>query len=65
MTAEQSVTMTMRLFTASKTGFEQQDLLKNVLVPCIFGFIWLTIFAISYNKAGEYGAPPSLFYIQE
>jgi hypothetical protein len=40
-------------------------LVKNALLPCIFGLIWLVLFAVAYGKAGEYGAPPSLFFIQE
>lgn len=65
LAAESCITVTMRLYASSKHDFAKQELINDVLVPCIFGLIWVALFAIAYSKGGEYGAPPSLFYIQE
>jgi hypothetical protein len=35
------------------------------LYPLFYAFLWLIILCQAWTKDGEYGAPPSLFYIQE
>lgn len=35
------------------------------LYPIFYAFLWLIICCQAWSKDGDYGAPPSLFYLQE
>lgn len=39
MAAEQCTTFTMRFFASSKHDFATQEIINDVLVPCVFGFV--------------------------
>ena len=59
------LTATIRFVMAFKQTFVPAEMLHYCLIPLAFGLLWLGVFALAYFKDGEYGAPPSLFYIQE
>lgn len=39
-------------------------LLKNLIIPICFVFMWLIICFVAYKKNGDYGAPPGMLYMQ-
>ena len=41
-----------------------QVMIKNIVIPVVFTILWAIIGYIAYRKAGEYGAPPGLLYMQ-
>lgn len=57
----------LRFVVALKTMVDtlRDDKSKVVylVVPLIFGIIWVTICFLSSKKHGEYGAPPGMLYM--
>lgn len=67
MFAENILNFILRFVVAVKTMADTliYDKYRAVymMIPLLFGIIWVAICYISSNKQGEYGAPPGMLYM--
>lgn len=65
MVTQNTLVALLRLFVGLKSMFTDLTSKQNLLIPAVFGTIWLLLAYLSYKKNGDYGAPWGLLYSQQ